>query len=107
MGFGGKAHHDAVPGHDPAACHDDGHDPGFGHDLAVVIASKDGVEQTWLEGVDLRARVAQPGDLDDRLGPNAQLRAAGQCEQAQTPGGDVLPELNRWSPSRLTATTVA
>jgi hypothetical protein len=48
VGFGGKAHHDAIPGHDPAARYDYAHDPGLAHDLAVVIASKDGVEQTWL-----------------------------------------------------------
>ena len=73
----------------------DAHDPGLAHHLAVAIASKNSVEQTRLESVDLSARVAQPGDLDNRLGPNAQLRAAGQCEQVQIPGGDVLAELTR------------
>jgi len=63
--------------------------------LAVVIASKNSVEQTWLESIDLSARVAQPGDLDDRLGPNTELRTSGQCEQVQIPGGDVLAELTR------------
>lgn len=69
--------------------------PALPHHLAVAIASKNSVEQTWLESIDLSARVAQPGDLDDRLGPNAQLRAAGQCEQVQIPGGDVFAELTR------------
>ena len=95
MRFGGKAHHDAIPRHDPAACYHHAHDPGPAHHLAVAITTKNSVEQTRLESVDLNARVAQPGDLDNRLGPHAQLRAAGQSEQVQIPGGDVLAELTR------------
>jgi hypothetical protein len=73
----------------------DAHDRGLAHELAVVIAPEDDVEQPWLASIDLNARVAQPGDLDDRLVPNAQLRAAGQCEQVQIHGGDVLAQLAR------------
>jgi hypothetical protein len=93
--LGGKAHHNAIPRHDPAAGYHDAHDPGLAHHTAVAIASKNGVEQTRLESVDLSAWVAQSGDLDNRLGPNAQLRAAGQSEEVQIPGGDVLAELAR------------
>src|SRR5450756_2984029 len=103
MRFGGKAHYDAIPRHDPAACYHDAHDPGLAHHLAVAIASKNGVEQTWLESIDLSAWVAQPGDLDDCLGPNTQLRAAGQCEQVQIPGGDVLAKLTPVSYTHLRA----
>jgi hypothetical protein len=77
VGFGGKAHHNAIPRRDPAACYDDAHDPDLAHYLAVAVAPKNRVEQKWLESVDLSARVAKPGDLNDRFGPNAQLRAAG------------------------------
>src|ERR1035437_3503819 len=70
-----------------AALDNDAHDRGLAHE--------DAVEQPWLASIDLNARVAQPGDLDDRLVPNAQLRAAGQCEQVQIHGGDVLAQLAR------------
>ena len=54
---GGKAHHNAIPRHDPAAGYHDAHDPRLADDIAVAIASKNGVEQTRLETVDLSARV--------------------------------------------------
>src|SRR5665647_1302083 len=50
--FGGKAHHDAIPRDDPAACYHDAHDPGLAHHLAVAIASKNSVEQTRLKSID-------------------------------------------------------
>src|SRR5450759_2649935 len=91
----GKVHHTAISRHDPAAgCHD-AHAPGLANHLAVGVASKNGVEQTRLESVDLSAGVAQSGDLHNRLGPNAQNRSLGECEQVQIPGGDVLAELAR------------
>src|SRR5450759_3679845 len=34
-------------------------------------------------------------DSHNRLGPNAQNRSLGECEQVQIPGGDVLAELAR------------
>src|SRR5450631_2878314 len=43
MRFGGKAHHDAIPRRDPAACYHDAHDPSLAHHFAVAIASKNGV----------------------------------------------------------------
>ena len=95
MRLGGKVHHNAISRHDPATGYHDAHDPGLAHHIAVAIASKNGVEQTRLESVDLSAGVAQSGDLHNRLGPNAQDRSLGECEQVQIPGGDVLAELAR------------
>jgi hypothetical protein len=92
---GGEAHVDDISWLHGAAAQDDSHDPGLAHEPPVLIAPKDGVEQAWLEGVDLSTRVAQPGDLDDCLGAYPELGALGQCEQVQIPGRDVLAKLAR------------
>ena len=62
-------------------------------EAAVGVAANDGFNQAGVEVVDLAARVAQSGDLDDGGVPDVQLGAAGQREQVYSSGSDVLPEL--------------
>jgi hypothetical protein len=50
-------------------------------------------QQSRPQRVDLRARVAQPGHLDDGRRADPQPGAAGQGQQIDVPGRDVLAEL--------------
>ena len=63
--------------------------------MAVYSSAHDGRQQSGLKSIDLRARVAQAGQFDDRLGADAQMRASGQAQQLDAAGGDVLAELAR------------
>ena len=44
-------------------------------------------------GIELVARVAQPGDLDDGAAAEPQARTDGQAQQVEAAGGDVLAHL--------------
>jgi len=73
------AHLDAAAWSDRSAVHDDGHDAGLSDDVAVLVAPDDGLEQARPEGVDLRAGVAQSGDLDQGVLPELQERVASRA----------------------------
>ena len=74
---------DPIPGHDPAAHDDDGHDPRAPHHAPVRVAVEHGRHQSWLESVELGAWVAQPGHLHDGLGPESEARPAREREQVE------------------------
>jgi RecB family exonuclease len=84
---------DRVAGAHLAGGEHDAHDPGLQDDVAVVVAVERRLHQARLDAVELRARVAQPGDLDDRIVAETQRRADGQPEQVDTRGRDVLAHL--------------
>src|ERR1035437_10797914 len=54
--LGGKAHHNAIPRHDPAAGYHDAHDPRLADDIAVAIVSKNGVQRTEEHTSELQSR---------------------------------------------------
>src|SRR3954463_16101938 len=64
-----------------AAGHDDRHDPGLADQIAVAVAIQCRRHQSGLQAIELAARVAQSGDLDDSLAAEAQARPSRQSEQ--------------------------
>jgi hypothetical protein len=61
--------------------------------LVVGISIEYGGQQARLPPVELPARVAQPGDLDDRRGAEPKPRTSRQCEQVDASCGDVLADI--------------
>ena len=85
-----QAYLDAVAWPDRAAVHDNRHDAGSTDDIPALVAPDDGLEQAWPEDIDLRAGVAQSGDLDEGVLSELQERVARQPKQVETGGDDVL-----------------
>ena len=95
MRLGGQLHLDRIARPDRSTGRDDAHDPGLAHDVARRIPTDDLLQQAVLELVDLQARVAQAGDLDDGFVTEVQQRADGEAEEIDAARGDVLPEIPR------------
>ncbi len=83
-----------VGGNVPSGGHDT-HDSGLANERSVRGAMDNLSEQSWPERVDLCARVAQPGHLDDGRRAELQPGTAGKREQIETTGRDVFAELAR------------
>ena len=83
----GRVDADRVTGADGAARHHHAHDPGPAHHGPVRVAPQHRSEQPRAEGVDLRARVAQPGHLDDRRAAEVQASARRQRQQVDAADG--------------------
>lgn len=77
---------------DGASAVDHTHDAGPPHKCAGVVITDELLEQARHEVLNLRTRIAQPGHLNNSALPDVQPGAAGQLEQIQTGGGDVLPQ---------------
>ena len=91
---GGSLDDDPVAGpYGPAGVHD-AHDPGPPHDGASASRVRTMLQQAVAEAVDLAARIAQPGHLDEGRCPDPQPRAGRQREQIDAGGGDVLPKIS-------------
>jgi len=69
--------------------------PGFAHKGTVGVAVEDGSHQPLLKFVELDARIAQPGDLNDRLTSDVPPGAGWQRQQIDAAGRDVLAEVTR------------
>ena len=68
-------------GPDFTAGQNDAHDSGFADQLAIAVAIQCGIHQSGLDLVELGARVAQSGDLDDGVPAEMQASAGRQPEQ--------------------------
>jgi hypothetical protein len=90
VGWRGEVDRDRVAGADVAGGHHDAHDPGQPDQVAVVVVVEDGAPQPLVDAVELAARVAQAGDLDHRVGAEAEAGAGGQAQQVDAAGGHVL-----------------
>jgi hypothetical protein len=80
---------------DEAAHEHDPHDAGLADEVAVRVTVEDGTHEAVLVAVDLRARVAQAGQLDDGVVAEVEPGADGQAEQVDAAGRDVLAEVAR------------
>lgn len=86
---------DAIAGAHISPRDDDGHHPRLADQTPLGVAVHCRLHQPVGEPVELHARVAQPGDLDDGVGSEPQAGAARHTEQVDTSGGDVLPHVSR------------
>ena len=77
-GGGGSSTSIGSPGRTSPAVSDDAHDAGLADQVALGVAVEHGGHQPRLDAVELVARVAQAGDLDDRLVAEAQARPGRQ-----------------------------
>src|SRR5215472_18325465 len=84
---------DGIAGADLAAGDDDAHNAGLAHQIAALVASQCRRHQSILNVVELAARVAQTGYLDDRRRAEMQLRAGRQPQQIDAARRDVLAHL--------------
>jgi hypothetical protein len=75
--------------HDPSR-HDDPHDPGEADQRAALVAPPRRLHEPGLQAVQLPARIAQPGDLDDRLLADVQRAPAREREEVEATSRDVL-----------------
>jgi hypothetical protein len=64
--------------------------PAFSHQSPAVITIEQRCHQTGLKPVQLRTRIPQAGDLDDRRLPEVQPRTSGQAQEIDPASGDVL-----------------
>lgn len=71
------------------------HDPRLSHDLTVRISTEDRGEETGAKVLQLRARIPQPGELDDHLGTEPKSGASREAEEVDSPCGHVLAEIAR------------
>ncbi len=90
MRQGGQLDIDGVAGANLAVFQDDRHHPGLANQVALFVAAEHGGGQSGLVVVQLRAGIAQAGQLDQGAFPQAQAGAGGQAEQVDATGGDVL-----------------
>ena len=81
VGTGRQFELDRVSGPDFTAGQNDAHDSGFADQLAIAVAIQCGIHQSGLDLVELGARVAQSGDLDDGVPAEMQASAGRQPEQ--------------------------
>src|SRR5215472_19190044 len=76
-----------------AALYDDPHDAGFADEVAPFFAAERRGHQPRLYPVQLAARVAQPGHLDDRRAAEMEPGAGRQSEQINAAHRDILAHL--------------
>src|SRR5690348_7851298 len=84
---------DRVAFADLAALQHDPHDPGLADQVAIRIARQGRRHQPGLQLVELAARVAQAGHLNDRILAQMEPRPGRQPEQIDSLGRDVLAHL--------------
>lgn len=89
---GGELDGNRVSDSDDSAGDDHGHHACFAYEAALLVALEDCGHESPLVLVELTARVAQAGDLDDRVRPEPQAGSGGQREQVDTAGEHVLTE---------------
>lgn len=77
---------------------DDAHDAGLADEIALRVAVENRRHQSGTIRVELPARIAQPGDLDDGRGADAKPRSARQVEQRKPARQDVLSDAARHDP---------
>ncbi len=93
---GSDLDHDPVSRANLAAFEHDRHDPGLAQQRAVGrLRERCRQRARAYVGVDLAARIAQPGHLDQRCRSDPQTHAARQREQVDALRGDVLAERAR------------
>jgi hypothetical protein len=71
------------------------HDASFADELAALVPSEDGSEQSRLKAIQLRTGIPEPRDLDDDLGTEAEPGTDRQSEQIDPAGGHILAEVTR------------
>ena len=74
---------------------DHGHDPGLADHVARAVGQDEPLEQARPEVVDLLARVAQTGHLEDDVGTEVQAGAARQPQQVDAARRHVLAQVGR------------
>ncbi len=55
----------------------DGHNTGFANQPSIWTTVEHSSQQTWLEALDLNARVSQSGDFQNNVFANQQQRSSG------------------------------
>src|SRR5215468_4404509 len=90
---GWQLHLDRVAGpHRPAGQHDR-HDAGLAHEPAARVALEGGLHQARGDPVELGARIAEAGHLDQRALAQAEARARRQGQEIDAASRDVLAHL--------------
>jgi hypothetical protein len=78
---------------DDAAVHDDSHDPGLPHQVAVLVVVQYGGEKSGLDLLQLRAGITKAGDLYDGLAAQTKPSPGRQPEKVDSRRGNVLAHL--------------
>lgn|SRR5690554_4158848 len=87
---------DPVTGSDDPFTHHYSHDPGLADEIPLVVPIEDRSHETSLKAVQLPARIAQAGHLDDGVTSDVEVGAGRKREQVDIPGRDVLTHLARF-----------
>ena len=86
---------DPVARADGASRQNDAHDARLAHQVAFVVGVENRLAQSLLDGVELRAGIAQAGQLEDGVVAQTQLRAHRQRQQVDAASGHVLAHHRR------------
>ena len=78
-----------------AARQDNSHDTGLADELSLSIVVQHGCLQTRFESIDLDARIAKPGDLDDGVAAHSKAGPSRETKNVETTSGHVLTHLTR------------
>ena len=73
----------------------DTHHAGLAYDGSVCASLQNSGEKTWLEAIELHARIAQSRDLDDCLRPQVQTRSLRQAEEIHASRRHILTHVAR------------
>lgn len=95
MGLSRQLHLDGVTGEDYSTLHDDGHHAGFADEPAGLVSIENGPEQTWLETIDLTARVSEAREFQRRFSAEDKTRSYRKVEERDALRRDVLAHLSR------------
>jgi hypothetical protein len=93
MRWRGQLDHDRVARPYDATGQDDSHDAGLSYYRTVFVASEHRSHQARLKVVELGARVAKAGHLDDGIAAQVQPRTRRKAQQVDPAGSHVLPQV--------------
>ena len=71
----------------------DAHNPRFAHQITLCIVIEDSSQQSWLKRIELRTRVAQPGNLHNCCRTDLEPCVDGQREQIDAACGHIFAQL--------------
>jgi hypothetical protein len=89
---------DPVAGPDGPSIKHDAHDSGCVHAVPIGVSMPEQLRQPFLEIIDLRTRLPQPGQFDDSAGAELQTGTGRKGMKVESLGRDVFAELAGTNP---------
>jgi hypothetical protein len=93
MDIGRVFNHDGIARGNWTGFEHNTHDAGLADQLTIHRAAKNRGKQTWHERFDLRARIAQAGELHQGLAANSDHGTSREREEVKMAGCDVFSHL--------------